>query len=305
MEILLLAALGVVLALIAAFQAWRGGKARCHRTRRKPTERVTARSHGYRPPKPPWVHAEVIRLKALMPENGCRKIAITFHHLHAQRSKMTVGKSYVANVLRTSQQEVLRLRQELKHRQPKRVPKNLTWGLDLTTGVDSRGGKRRILGVLDHGTRACLGLRAVRTKKSSVLLRALLDLIDQYGSPKILRTDNEAVFTSWLFRFGLLLLGIRHQRTAPFAPWQNGRIERFFGTFKRALRARVAAGGPPPVMQQDLDLFRGWYNHIRPHQHLDGRCPAWAWANEGPSLRRKGKYFSEWGGTLSGFYWSP
>jgi transposase InsO family protein len=64
----------------------------------------------------------------------------------------------------------------------------------------------------------------------------------RFGAPKCVRTDNEAVFTSRLFRLGLHLLGIRHQRTAPFAPWQNGRIERFFGTFKERFRIWLAQG---------------------------------------------------------------
>ncbi|MDX1996354.1 MAG: hypothetical protein SF066_01440 [Thermoanaerobaculia bacterium] len=54
--------------------------------------------------------------------------------------------------------------------------------------------------------------------------------------PKILRTDNELAFRSWLWRFALALLGIGAQRTRHFSHWENGRIERFFGTLKRSLR---------------------------------------------------------------------
>ncbi|NIP27488.1 MAG: DDE-type integrase/transposase/recombinase, partial [Phycisphaerae bacterium] len=66
-------------------------------------------------------------------------------------------------------------------------------------------------------------------------LRHLLDAIERYGKPKFLRTDNETVFTSRLFRFGLWLLGIKHQRTDKGCPWMNGRVERFFGTLKQKL----------------------------------------------------------------------
>jgi hypothetical protein len=89
------------------------------------------------------------------------------------------------------------------------------------------------------------------------ILRALLDVIERFGAPKYVRTDNEAVFTSRLFRLGLRLLGIRHQRTAPFAPWQNGRIERFFGTFKQRLRIWFAQGTAGFDLQEDLDHHRG------------------------------------------------
>ena len=54
-----------------------------------------------------------------------------------------------------------------------------------------------------------------------------------------LRTDNEAVLVSRLFRCGLWLLGIRQQRIEPGCPWQNGRVERFIGTVKRELVSRA------------------------------------------------------------------
>ena len=52
----------------------------------------------------------------------------------------------------------------------------------------------------------------------------------RHGKPRRIRTDNEIIFTSWVFTTFLKLVGIRHQRIQTCAPWQNGRIERLFGT---------------------------------------------------------------------------
>ncbi len=82
-------------------------------------------------PKPPWVHEEVLRLKALMPHNGCRKISIVFNHLHQHRRKMTVGRTFVANVLRQRQHELIAIRRELKHRKPRAMPPNLPGPMNL------------------------------------------------------------------------------------------------------------------------------------------------------------------------------
>jgi transposase InsO family protein len=300
---LLLSSVALVLLLV-----WIG---LCRRSPARPSSRrrrsqvpdsTPVPSPRYRLPKPPWVRQEVLRLKALMPASGCRKIAITFNHLHQHRRGVSVGKSYVANVLRDSQEEVLRLHTELKHRRPRRLSRNLTWAMDLTT---TAAGDPPILGVLDHGTRACLALRTLRSKASIVILRKVLDLVERYGRPKYLRTDNEAIFTSRLFRLGLALLGIRQQRSAPFAPWQNGRIEKFFGTFKEAWQLRIGSGGSRAIDQDDLDQYRAWYHHLRPHQHLDGWMPAWAWAKKMPNLRRKPRLYSAWEGVLGGYYWKP
>ncbi len=130
----------------------------------------------------------------------------------------------------------------------------------------------------------------VRSKASVTILRFILEAVERFGKPRRVRTDNEAVFTSALFRLGLRLLGIRHQRTAPFAPWQNGRVERFFKTFKELGRQWPVWLSAEP--QEDLDLFRIWYNHVRPHQHLDGLTPAQHWSGKGPPRSGEASYFS-------------
>ena len=61
-------------------------------------------------------------------------------------------------------------------------------------------------------------------------------------------------------------------------------------------------GQTPEIDQAELDLYRAWYNGVRPHQHLEGEVvPAEAWA--GKRLRSsRGRYFAAWEGVLTGFY---
>lgn len=83
-------------------------------------------------PKPAWVRREVIRLKALMPDAGCRRIAGTFNRRFTVSQQMTVGTSYVADTVKKHQYEIQVMRRKIKHAKPKPVPCNLAWGLDLT-----------------------------------------------------------------------------------------------------------------------------------------------------------------------------
>ncbi|MCB1033918.1 MAG: transposase [Acidobacteria bacterium] len=156
------------------------------------------------------------------------------------------------------------------------------------------------LGILDHGSRACLAFRRLTDKSTVAVLRALLDVVERYGKPRIVRTDNEATFRSRLFRFVLWTLGIRPQRTAPFSSWQNGRIERSFGTVKPLLRALSGNPSDQPITQTELNLARTWYNHLRPHQNLGGLTPAEAWSGKVLDRRRKPVWVTEWDGLLSG-----
>ena len=71
-------------------------------------------------------------------------------------------------------------------------------------------------------------------------------------------------------KFAFFILGIKHQTIDKYSPWQNGRIERFFGTFKSHLNL---------LKYDEKDLyylsysFQWWYNNIRPHQNLGYQSP--------------------------------
>ena len=252
-------------------------------------------THAFNTRKPEWVPRAVIRLKALMPDAGCRQIANAFNRRYAHKLE-SVGKSFVAGVVKRRALAILHLRKKLKNRATRQGPRNLTWAADLTFLPET---KHPVLGVLDHGTRANLALTEMRTRSTIAILRVLLDLFERFGRPRFFRTDNEPVFASPLFTGSLWMLGIRHQRTDPFCPWQNGRIERFFGTFKERILKWWAEAGVPSEVQPDLDTVRTWYNHARPHQGLAGLTPAEAWsgsANRGPL-----RFFSAWSGILAGF----
>jgi transposase InsO family protein len=261
---------------------------------------------GRQTPKPAWVQREIVRMKALMPEAGCRRIADTFNRRFARhkavKRRATVGKSFVAETIRHHRYEIDVERRKIKHRVPPAMPRNVVWAMDLTGKGDTAGDTHLILGLIDHGSRALLNLTALPDKASWTLLGHLFLAIGKYGKPVALRTDNESVFTSRLFCAVLKLAGIRHQRSDPGCPWQNGRIERLFLSLKEKLD-RLEVGGFAALVSA-LPEFRFWYNHVRPHQHLQGRTPAETWAGVDPLARtaKQEFWFEAWEGLLTGYY---
>jgi transposase InsO family protein len=211
-----------------------------------------------------------------MPQAGCRTIAHHFNRRWAMRRNMTVSKTYVADMCRKQQHLILTARRKLKHRVPRPMRCNRIWACDLLTKTDQHGQPHLALAILDHASRACLRLQRLADKSSWTLLHELMQVVKRYGRPTFLRTDNEAVLVSRRFRLGLWLLGIRQQRIQPGCPWQNGRVERFIGTVKRELRHEVLTGDRD--LTAKLTSIRQWYNHERPHDHLQGRTPAEVWA---------------------------
>lgn len=137
---------------------------------------------------------------------------------------------------------------------------------------------------------------------SITLVRVLVDTIEKYGKPEVIRTDNEPVFVSYLFKLACLILGVKHQTTQIGSPWQNGRIERLFGTLKK-VTSQISI--PEQSTKLALRQFRVWYNHVRPHQSLRGLTPAEAWSNKAPHRMGKPAYVNELDGVLTGFYIPP
>ena len=128
-----------------------------------------------------------------------------------------------------------------------------------------------------------------------MLLRAM-------ANPDFCGQITNLSFTSWLFRLGLWLMGIRHQLIEKSCPWQNGKIERFFGTLKEKLNQWQVNN--QEQLNGALVQFRFWYNHVRPHQNLDGRTSAEVW--RGIDVYKKEPkqeyWFEAWDGLLTGIY---
>ncbi|HIP45242.1 MAG TPA: transposase [Sulfurospirillum arcachonense] len=247
--------------------------------------------------KPPWVKDKVMYLKIHLPHDGCRKIAIHFNKQYTHKN-MTVSKSYVYRVLKENGYEILLMRKEMRNKLPYKKSKNQMWHMDLTT-ID----KMQILGVVDSGTRALLVLKHLPTKSTINIIIALLEAVRDYSKPQSIKSDNEIVFTSRLMRFTLWLLGIKRETTQIASPWQNGKIERLFGTMKQSFQDLVF----PTVrsLEDGLKEFRFFYNHVRMHQNLGYNTPANAWDGKAVSTSKTAReivYYRGLCGNVAGFY---
>lgn len=95
-------------------------------------------------------------------------------------------------------------------------------------------------------------------------------------------------------------VGTNVQHIERSCPWQNGRIERLFGTLKQQLNKIAFADAE--ALQNLLDEFMVWYNEIRPHQHLQGATPMEAWhrIDYNKDRPRSIEWWRGWGGQLCG-----
>ena len=135
------------------------------------------------------------------------------------------------------------------------------------------------LTITDFTSRYLLCCDALATTKEMFAFTVFERAFKDFGLPKAIRTDNGVPFASRSAFFGLsklsvwwLRLGIDIERIKPGNPQQNGRHERMHLTLKKE------ATKPPAKnflqQQAKFDQFIEYYNVERPHQALNGRCPA-------------------------------
>ena len=255
--------------------------------------------------KPSWVKYKIIYLKAVLPNYGWRKLAVTFNRIYFDKN-VKVSKSYVYSLIKDNNYEILHLRRNLKHTIPKPMAKNVIWNIDLTNVSDIDKNKNTIFGIIDAGSRAILNLSKLKNKSSLTILKAIILTIEKYGKPKIIMSDNEYNFTSKVFKVSLFILGIKHKTTQVASPWENGKIERFFGTMKHTFK-KLDFYNEKGIIEA-LAIFRFYYNHVRPHQHIDYFTPSEVWSGIDKITSKSTDeiyYFSELDGMINGFYFKP
>lgn len=91
------------------------------------------------------------------------------------------------------------------------------------------------LGILDDHSRLCCHVQWYLSETAEDLVHGLSQAIQKRGLPRALLTDNGSAMVAEEVTEGLLRLGIVHERTLPYSPYQNGKQEAFWGTLEGRL----------------------------------------------------------------------
>jgi len=160
---------------------------------------------------------------------------------------------------------------------------NELWQADITAWALADGQVVEILNQIDDHSRLFLGSDAHRRVKAPDVVDSFHRAAQLHGMPASLLSDNGAVFTGSyrggkvLLEYELERLGVEFKNSRPYHPQTCGKVERLHQTLKRYL-----AKQPPATtlagLQGQLDAFRHYYNHIRPHRAVGRRTPLQAYS---------------------------
>ena len=150
---------------------------------------------------------------------------------------------------------------------------NHVWSYDFVEDRTERGGKLRILAIIDEYTRECLAIRIAPSIPASAVVRVLEWLFLTRGVPKHIRSDNGPEFVAravcqWLEESGCQTLFINLG-----SPWENGYIESFIDKLRgECLNREIFRNGREA--HANVESWRQEYNNYRPHSSLDYLTPS-------------------------------
>jgi transposase InsO family protein len=154
---------------------------------------------------------------------------------------------------------------------------NAMWQIDIFTFQLKRLYRVYLIGILDDHSRFVVGWGLYRQQTAEAVLEVLKGAIGQWGAPREILSDNGRQFVAWRgetrFQRVLKQQGIQHVRSAPHHPMTLGKIERFWQTLWREYLSEAVFASFADACRR-IDHWIQYYNHQRPHQGIDGACPA-------------------------------
>ncbi len=150
---------------------------------------------------------------------------------------------------------------------------NHVWSYDLLEDRTERGGRLRLLSVVDEYTRECLAIEVARRVGAAQVVELLRWLTLTRGRPEHLRSDNGPEFIAQGVRSWLQEQGSSTIFITPGSPWENPYIESFGGKLRdECLNAESFAD--LQEAQVVVEAWREEYNQRRPHSSLGYLTPA-------------------------------
>jgi putative transposase len=166
------------------------------------------------------------------------------------------------------------------------------WHLDFHHGSrklldhDGKWVTPMLLGVLDDRSRIICHAQWYLNETAQSLVHGLSQAFQRRGLPRALMTDNGAAMLAEETVAGLLSLGVLHQTTLPYSPYQNAKQETFWARIEGRLMAMLE-GEPNLSLELLNQATHAWVEqeYHRAH-HSELGCTPLERYLAGPDVRR-------------------
>lgn len=146
------------------------------------------------------------------------------------------------------------------------------WSYDFIFDRTADGKTLKFLAIVDEYTRVSLAIPCGRSMTGGHVIRSLSTLIQTWGAPTCIRSDNGSEFVAHQVKKWLRERGIDTHYIHPGSPWENPFVESFNNIFRTTFLNRwcfLTLAEARALTSQ----WHGEYNLIRPHGSLAGLSP--------------------------------
>lgn len=224
----------------------------------------------------PVVKEKITAVKKSNPTFGVRRITDVVRRVFfLKTSQETVRK--------TLKEEDLVEKPKKKRRRPRpkvkrfeRAKPNQLWQSDIFT-FRLLERNAYLIAFMDDHSRYIVSCGLFRSQRADQVIEVYRDGIGQYGVPREVLTDNGRQYAAWRgkskFTRELDRDGVHHIRSATHHPQTLGKVERFW----RSIWEEFLGHARFERFEEARERISSWvkyYNHQRPHQGIEGACPA-------------------------------
>jgi transposase InsO family protein len=224
---------------------------------------------------PEPVREKIVELKKEEPTRGIKRISQLLKRVFfLKASSETVRQTLKQEDLIQSPPKPRR--NLVRPRFFERATPNQMWQTDIFT-FRLGGRYAYLIGFMDDYSRYLVGADVFRSQTAENVLEVFRVAMSEYNPPKEMLTDNGRQYTSWRgtsrFEAELKKSGIAHFKSRPHHPMTLGKIERFWETIWTEFLSRAQFESFESARER-IRLWIKYYNHKRPHQGIEGLCPA-------------------------------
>jgi len=224
----------------------------------------------------PVVKDKITAVKKNNPTFGAKRISQVLRRLF-------FVKASAETVRKTLKDQGLAAKPKKKRRKPRpkvkrfeRARPNQLWQSDIFTfRVLERNAY--LIAFMDDHSRYIVGLGLFRSQRADQVIEVYRGGVGQYGAPREVLTDNGRQYANWRgkskFTKELERDGVHHIRSASHHPQTLGKVERFWKSIWDEFLSHAGFERFEEAAER-IAFWVKYYNHQRPHQGIEGACPA-------------------------------
>lgn len=229
-----------------------------------------------RPKLPPAISEKIRELKTEHPTFGIKRISQLLRRwFFLPASPETVRRHLHAAEL-MPESTPPKKRNLTRPRFFERATPNQMWQSDIFT-FRLGGRYAYLIAFLDDYSRFIVGADLFRSPTAAAVIEVYRVAVGEFQPPKEMLTDNGRQYTTWRgvsrFEAELKKDRVAHFKSRPQHPMTLGKVERFWSTIWQDFLVRAQFDSFDAARER-IKLWIKYYNHKRPHQGIEGLCPA-------------------------------